>query len=170
MNHRILVFTFKEGLLSRIAHDLRFHIERFEISRDGDEIVARFWPDSIVVDGVMNGERFDPGGLAPRDRTKVIDTIRGELLRVRSHPTVDYRGRIEIGGEGRHIRVAGELELLGVRRPLVVAATREGGRIGARVTLRPSEFGLPPYKALAGAIRLQDRVRLDLDLDAELLA
>jgi hypothetical protein len=37
------------------------------------------------------------------------------------------------------------------------------------VSLRPSEFGIAPYKALAGAIRLQDRVRVELDLDAATL-
>ena len=38
---RVCVFTFKDGLLSRVAHDLRLHVEHFTITREGDDIVTR---------------------------------------------------------------------------------------------------------------------------------
>jgi hypothetical protein len=166
MSHHVWVYTFKEGLLSRVAHDLRLHVERFTITVEQTEVHARFEANSLIVDGTMQGERFDPGGLGARDKAKIVETIRDELLQTRRYPTIEYRGTLEVG---TGIRVAGELEMLGVRRPLVIAATREGERVRASVTVRPSEFGLAPYKALAGAIRLQDRVRVELDLDATVL-
>jgi hypothetical protein len=169
--HRVLLFTFKEGLLSRIAHDLRLHVDRFTIARTGDEIVAEFDASSIVVDGVMHGSRFDPSGLGARDRTKIAETIRAEILQTRAHPNIVFRGTQTTGtGMGGRIRVDGALELLGVRRPVSLVAVNEGERIRGSVTLTPSELGIRPYKALGGAIRLQDRVRVDLDLDAGALS
>ena len=165
MSHRVLLFTFKEGLLARAAHDLRLHVERFTIAREGDEITARFEPASIVVDGVMHGDRLDPDGLGQRDCNKITQTIRDDILRTRQHPSIEFRGRLD----PTSLRVLGELTMLGVRRPLTIAATHERGRVRASVSLRPSDFGIAPYKALAGAIRLQDRVRVELDLDAALL-
>jgi hypothetical protein len=159
------LFTFKEGLLSRIAHDLRLYVERFTITREGDEIIAKFEPASIVVDGVMHDDRLDPDGLGLRDRSKITQTIRDDILRTRLHPSVEFRGRLELPG----LRCVGDLKLLGVRRPLTIQARREADRVRASVSLRPSEFGIAPYKALAGAIRLQDRVRVELDLDAATL-
>lgn len=175
--HQVRLFTFKAGLLSRIAHDLRLQVERFTVTHaerneDEREIVAEFDAGSIVVDGVMNGARFDPSGLGARDRTKVEHTIRGDILRTRVHPKIVFRGTLSAGagaGAGGRIRVDGTLELLGVRRPLSLVAVVEGERIRGSVTLTPSEFGIHPYKALAGAIRLQDRVRVDFDLDAAAL-
>jgi hypothetical protein len=94
MSHQVLLFTFKEGLLSRVAHDLRLHVERFTITREGDELLARFEPASIVVDGVMHGESLDAHELGQRDRTKIAQTIRDDILRTRQHPSVEFRGRL----------------------------------------------------------------------------
>lgn len=165
MSHQVVLFTFKEGILSRVAHDLRLHAERFGITRDGDEIIARFEPASLVVDGVMHDDHLDPHGLGQRDRDKITQTIRDDILRTRLHPTIEFRGRLELPD----LRCIGDLTILGRRRPLTILARREGARVRASLSLRPSEFGIAPYKALAGAIRLQDRVRVDLDLDAAAL-
>ena len=47
------MFTFREGLLSPIAHDLRLRLERFEIAHDDETVEGRFWPDSLVVEGAI---------------------------------------------------------------------------------------------------------------------
>lgn len=185
MTHQILLFTFKEGLLSRVAHDLRLHVEHFTITRDDEHITARIEPASLVVDGVMHGARLDPDGLGPRDRSKITQTIRTDILRTRQHPNIEFRGRLELPelsgrdrpreqssgrpGPAEPLRCVGELWLMGVRRPLTILARREGTRVRASFDVQPSDFGIAPYKALAGAIRLQDRARVELDLDGQLL-
>lgn len=166
MNQQVLIFTFKEGLLSRIAHDLRLHVEKFTLTREADNVVARFDPNSIVVDGAIQDGALDRGELSQRDRNKIQENIREDILHTKLHPHIEFRGHIE---EQPQLRAVGELSLAGVRRPLTIVAHREGDRVRATVELRPSEHGIQPYKALAGAIRLQDRVRIELDLDAELL-
>ena len=60
----LVVFTKKEGLLSKVAHDLRLSLARFEISRDGDTVRGRFWPDTLTVDGAMRDGRLDAGDVA----------------------------------------------------------------------------------------------------------
>lgn len=162
MSGRVQLFTFKEGLLSRVAHDLRLHVERFEIVRADDEITARFETGSIVVDGVMHGAQLDPHELSARDRSKIVETMREQILQTRRYPAVTFRGRLD----EKALRVAGELTMVGVPRPLTVVAKRAGTRLQVAITLRPSEWGIQPYSALAGTIRLQDRVRVELELDA----
>jgi hypothetical protein len=165
MSHRVLVFTFKEGLLARMAHDLRLHVEKFTISRESNEVIAKFDPGSLVVDGVMHDGGLVRDELGERDRNKIQDNIRGEVLHTQKHPRIEFRGHIELP----QLRVVGELSLAGVRRPLTIMATRDRDRVRATVNLRPSDFGIEPFKALGGAIRLQDRVKVELDLDAKLL-
>jgi polyisoprenoid-binding protein YceI len=162
---RVRVFTFKDGLLARLAHDLRLHVERFSIRREGEQVHAEFDPDSLVIDGVMVGGRCDPDVLDRGDRAKIGETIRGTILDVARRRTIEFHGRVQAREDGG-VRIDGELHLVGVRRPLGFVATRRGDRLIASVTLRPSEWGIAPYKALAGAIRLQDRVVVELDLDA----
>jgi hypothetical protein len=165
MTHQVHVFTFKEGLLSRMAHDLRLHVEKFTIAREGDDMIGRFDANSIVVDGTVRNGALDRDELSAADRKKIEKTIRNEILCSLKHPHIEFSGKIDIA----RLRVAGTLSMVGVRRPLALVASREHERLRSHVFLRPSEFGIEPFKALAGAIRLQDRVRVDFDLDATLL-
>jgi len=166
MANQVRVFTFAEGLLSRIAHDLRLHIEAegVQIQRSGAEVSAELEPDRFIVDGAINNGQLDRDALSPRDRNKIVGTVRGEILKTSQHPMIRFKGTVREQGE-HVLELAGELELAGLRRPLAFVATREDGRIKARLTLRPTTWGIRPYKALAGAIRLQDRVVIELDLD-----
>ncbi|MFV8754133.1 YceI family protein [Nannocystaceae bacterium ST9] len=165
MADRVDVFTFKEGLLSRVAHDLRLHVERVAIVREGARVRVELDPRSLVVDGAMSGGRCDASALGAGDRAKILATVRDTILRTSTHRTIEFRGELKAREDGG-LRVEGELRLVGVARPLAFGARREGGRLRASVALRPSDFGIAPYKALAGAIRLQDRVIVELDLDA----
>ena len=47
----VLVFTFKEGLLSPLAHDLKLRVTRFslEVAETSDSVAAEFDPRSLVV-------------------------------------------------------------------------------------------------------------------------
>jgi len=170
----VRIYTFKAGLLSRVAHDLRLHVEPHgvRVTRTGDRVEAEFDPSAIVVDGAVDSDgTVDVDELSRRDRAKIVDNIQTEILDVKRHPKIRFSGSVT-PLPGDRLDVAGELELAGVRRPLrFVAQTQSGSagqpeRVEARVTLQPSEFGIPPYKALAGAIRLQDRVVVELDLAA----
>ncbi|MCA9698089.1 MAG: YceI family protein [Myxococcales bacterium] len=163
--HQLRLFTFKAGLLSRVAHDLQLHAEITELTVSDGALRARIDPRSIVVDGTMRDGRLDRRQLDAGDRAKIVDTIRRESLMVDRHPTIGFEGRVE-----PDLQIRGSLELVGVRRPLQFTARRVQDRVQARIVLRPSDFGIAPYKALAGAIRLQDRVEVELDLDAAALA
>jgi len=154
------VFTFKEGILARLAHDLRLSARRFEISRAGAELRGRFWVDSLMVDGVVRDGRLDPSSPSPDDRATIRRNIAAEILHTARYPTIDFEGRLE--GES----VVGSLTLVGKTCPVRAALRRERDRLRSEWTLIPSRWGIPPYKALAGAIRLQDRVVVVLDLPA----
>jgi polyisoprenoid-binding protein YceI len=169
MPDTIRVLTFKEGLLARLAHDLRLHVERFTIVREGDLLRVEIDPSSLVIDGVMKDGRCDASALSAGDRATIGETIRTTILDVRRHPSIRVQGRVTTREDGS-VELRGELELHGTKRALVLVARREGTRLRASTSLRPSEFGIAPYKALAGAIKLQDRVGIELELDASSLA
>jgi polyisoprenoid-binding protein YceI len=162
----VRIFTFKEGLLSRAAHDLRIHVAPWgvRVTRSGEQVVAEIDQRALIVDGAVRDGRLDAAALSDRDRTKIVETIHSEILRLDKHPKIRFTGAVDEQA-GDRLEVRGELELLGVRRPLMFAMTREDRRLRARVSLRPTDWGIRPYKALAGALRVQDRVLIELDLD-----
>lgn len=161
MTATIQVFTFKDGLLARLAHDLRLSLRRYEVRREGAAITGTFWPGSLVVDGsVGKGGAVDADAFSAGDRGKIGDNL-AEVLKVGQHPEVRLVGTI--AGS----TITGTLTLAGETRPIRVEVLRGGGRLRGEVTLTPSQWGIAPYRALAGAIKLQDRVvvRVDLPVD-----
>lgn len=165
-NGNVQVFTFKEGLLSSVAHDLRLTLERFEIEVDPDAgtVEARFWPSSLRVDGAMKGGTLDPGGVSERDKREIHDNITDKILHTDKQPEVRFRGKLAV--DAPLGRVDGTLTLAGREAPLNVTLERAGGRYRGEAELVPTKWGVAPFKALMGAIRLQDRVRVTFDLPA----
>lgn len=156
------VFTFKDGLLARLAHDLRLSLRDFEIRREGPLLSARFRPAGLVVDGVVGkGGEVDRDALSESDRAKIRRNIADEILHTAHHPEINFAGELE--GD----TIDGRLTMVGRTAPVRSRVRVEGDRLRAEFTLVPSQWGIPPYRALAGAIRLQDRVVVALDLPAD---
>jgi polyisoprenoid-binding protein YceI len=156
-----LVFTFKKGLLSRVAHDLKLRVDRFtvEVADDRSAIAVQLDLRSLRVVCAMHRGREAPSKLDRADHEKIEETLRDEVLDTARHPSTTYAStKIEPEGDG--YRVAGELTLRGVSRPVPLHVRREGTRLTAEVTLHQPDFGIRPYKAALGALQIEPDVRV----------
>lgn len=158
----LLVSTFKEGVLSRVAHDLALCLDRFEVTLDGEILDAEFELTSLFVRGpveagVVRPERFDAA-----HRAEIERAMHEHVLDTRRHPKARFRGRAVPTNAG--FDVHGTLELVGRSEPLSFAVRRDDGTFRAEIELAPSRWGIEPYRALLGAIRLRDRVKIALEV------
>lgn len=161
------VYTYKEGLLSRLAHDLRLSVPRFEVLLEGGAITAWFDPASARVDGVATGEGVDAQRLSAGDRASIEAVVRNEVL---GTELVRFSGRV---AGTRPEGVAGCLTLQPLvggrpgpvgRGDLHLAVGVEPGHVYVETSIVPSRFGVRPYRAMGGTLRLADRWRLVLRL------
>ena len=149
---RIQVFTFKRGLLSRAAHDLRLVLDRFEVQTDGEQVEARFWPESLRVEGALKDGVLAPDELSESNKAEILENIREKILRTDRYPEARFTGT----AKDNHVR--GELELVGETQPIELDFQEADGKLAAEVELVPTRWGIKPFKALLGAIQLEDRV------------
>lgn len=150
------VLTFKAGALSALGHDLELAVERFTIEvDDAFAIDASFDPSSLRVLGASIDGRVEP--LPASDRDKIERTIVEEVLDARRHPTIRYRAAARRRDDGG-FDLDGELVLHGASRPLRTRAERSGDRLVAEVRLSQPDFGIRPYRAMLGALRIQPEV------------
>jgi hypothetical protein len=161
------VFTFKEGVLSAVAHDLRIRVERFTIELDeaAGTVRGRFFADSLRVDCAMKSGHEDHGALSDRNKREIEGNIVDDVLHARRHPEITFRSST-IEGTGDERRIAGMLSLHGTERPLTLTARRQAGRWVAEVELRQPDFGIKPYSAMLGALKIQPVVRVRVSLPA----
>jgi polyisoprenoid-binding protein YceI len=131
-----------------------------------------------------------PGDLSSLTASGVIDAgsltthlaMRDDHLRsaaffdVEHHPEISFRtvGVTPLGGE--HTKVAGEITIRGVTRPISLEVEAHGTavdqygneRVGfaATGTLRRTDFGMPYDDRVAGIPLVGDRIHLQLDIEA----
>jgi hypothetical protein len=161
MDATIHVFTFKAGLLARVAHDLRLTLRQYEIKVHARRVHAFAVAESLAIDGVMTPSGLDTRTLSAKDQRSILETVHGEILLSRRYPRIELEGSIQTLADNRHT-FSGELRLRDRTRPIKTELIRSGDTLQASFELKPSDFGIAPYKALGGAIKLEDRVRVSI--------
>jgi polyisoprenoid-binding protein YceI len=161
------VFTFKEGLLSAIAHDLELVVKSFEIdvAEDRSKLSARFDARSIeVVEPIVDGRR-SPGTLSDKDKAKIQSTIASDVIPTKKFPEIRFESsEIEEVEGGWSVR--GKLELAGRSKEISVRARREGDAAHASYVIHQPDFGIKPYSAMLGTLKIKPdievRIRIPL--------
>lgn len=157
-----LIFTFKEGLLSPVAHDLKLRVGAFSIDLDQApgkplSVKARFEASSVKVACAVRGGQEMEGSLSAKDRDEIDRSISQEVLESARHPEIRFESRSvtpEVGG----YRVEGTLTLHGVSRPLSFRVRTAQGRHSIEIPLEQTDFGIKPYRALMGTLRIKSGV------------
>ena len=148
--------------MSAVAHDLRVSLPSFDITLDGTALKAEFDLKSLQVDGPMqhgelHAEQYDAG-----KRADVAKAMHGEILHTDLHPQARFIGAaVPVGDD---YRVDGKLELAGKTQPFAFDVRNDGGTFRAEFDLKPSRWGIAQYKALFGAIKLQDLIKVSVAL------
>jgi polyisoprenoid-binding protein YceI len=78
--------------------------------------------------------------------------------------TVEFRSSaVGLDPDGSRGTVHGELELAGTRHPISFELRSEDGRLTARATVKQSDWGIKPYSALFGTLKVADEVEVGIE-------
>ena len=157
------VFTYKEGLLSAVAHDLKIKVDRWRLEVDDAQaaIVASFDATSLRVVCSMRDGHEAPGVISAKDAQKIEASTQSDVLQASQHREVRFRSTAVVP-DGEGYRVDGELTLVGRTRPVSVGVRRDGDRLVAEVRLHQPDFGIKPFSAMFGALKIQPGVLVRL--------
>ncbi|MEV5012054.1 YceI family protein [Streptomyces sp. NPDC055692] len=103
--------------------------------------------------------------LTDTDRAEIKRTLGDKaLLHAAQHPTITFRST-GITGTPQSFEVYGELTIKGRTHPVTVHGKGNGdGLVRGWATLTQSTWGIKPYTAFLGALRLADDVRMEFDV------
>jgi hypothetical protein len=150
-----LVFVRKAGVFSAFGHDLLIRVTHFEIALDEGPPAISAWFDatSLRVVTAVRGRTPDERALGDDDKAKVDDIIRTEILRSDREPSIRFVSS-SVTRNGSGYGIAGTLTLRGTSRSLRTVSRGEGGRQVTEVTLHQPDFGIQPYSAALGGLRV----------------
>jgi len=165
-NAECLVFTFKEGLLSPVAHDLRLRVGRFslEIDASNSSVWAVFDTSSLSVDMAMKDGAENPSALSTADKAKIADQIREDVLHCGRYPEAKFRSSVVTARADGSYEVQGELSLHGVSKALAARTSVVAGHQQLELTLHQPDFGITPYRAMLGTLKIRADVRIRVTL------
>lgn len=166
-NADVLVFTFKEGLLSAVAHDLKIRVTRFSIAIDEETraIDARFDPTSLRVVTAMKSGQEAAGALSDSDRRKIEENILNDVLHPKKFPEIRFvSSSVDEDEAGPGYRIRGRLTLCGQTREIELVSRSDGEGQVAEVKLHQPDWGVAPYSAMLGTLRIKADVRVTIAL------
>jgi len=161
---RLLLKTSRSGLGRRAGHDLTIEATRWSgTATVGADAASSSVEVTVEVDGLE--VREGAGGVLPlsdSDRTEIRKNLR-KVLQSDRHPAIAF----EAGGASgtpEEFTVEGELTIAGRAQSLTLRGGEQDGRITGGATVRQSRWGIKPYSAFFGALKLADDVEIVFDL------
>jgi len=166
-NGRITLRTSRDGLVAQAGHDLTIDAVRWS----GELVVgADLTPTSLAVTVDLGAlvVREGTGGIKPltdRDKREIAVTAR-KVLTADRYPEATFTATSFEPAANGGGTIGGTLTLAGQTRPVRLQVTQTApGQYRATTTVRHSDFGIKPYSAFLGSLKVADAVDVAVELD-----
>ena len=167
---RLLVRTGRSGLGRRAGHDLTIEAARWSgtLTLPGDAATipgaASAEGASVEVTVPVEGleVREGTGGVLPlsdQDRAEITKNLR----RILGASDIVFTASAATG-TADDFTVEGRLTIAGRTEPLTVRGRADGARVRGEATVKQTRWGIKPYSAFFGALKLADDVTVTFDL------
>jgi polyisoprenoid-binding protein YceI len=157
----LTVQTGKAGAASMAGHDLVIEVTSWEATIDATSMALTADSRSLrVLEGT--------GGvtsLGDDEKASIRQSIDEDVLK---GGTIAFRST-SVHRDGGALRVEGELDLLGERRPLAFGLVLGDGRLTGGVALKQTDWGMKPFSTLFGTLKVADEVRVAIDVQLQSL-
>jgi len=157
------VKTYREGVAQKLGHDLIIEVEKWdasvEVGPDGAMQSVQLTADSssFVVREGHNGAK----ALTDKDRRDIARSIDDKVLRGKPIEFASTQIEPHEGG----VTVRGDLTMAETTRPAAFEVEMSSdGRVAGTLSITQSEWGIKPYKAFMGALKVRDTIEIVLDV------
>jgi polyisoprenoid-binding protein YceI len=158
------VRTGRTGAAAKAGHDLVIHVTSWEATLEvGNDPAST--SIELTADAGSLRVREGTGGmqsLGEDDKANIHATIDDEVL---GRQAITFRStEVQIAVDAGALSVRGELTLAGTTRPIAFDLAVGGdGTLNAVAVIKQTDWGMKPYSALFGALKVSDDVTVAID-------
>lgn len=159
-NASLQVKTYREGVAQKVGHDLIIDVTA--------------WSGTLVLNGATSSISLDAdsaslqvreghNGLKPlsdKDRNEIRKNIDSKVLR---QQPISFRST-QVVPSANGLSVQGELSIGDTSRPVQFELAMDGNRVSGIVPLVQRDFGIKPYSAMMGALKVRDDIEIVVDV------
>jgi polyisoprenoid-binding protein YceI len=168
------VFVAKAGFFSAFAHDHEIGVQSF----NGSVIVTETGVSGGALELAIDARSLTVLDKKPsaEDKQKIRDAMHNEVLESAKYQKITFKSasvsNVKQTGENVFsLVVNGELTLHGVTKRLAVPAsvtiTPQQLRAVGKYTLKQTDFGIKPYSAAGGAVKVKNEVVVNFNIVAK---
>ncbi|MBV9809997.1 MAG: YceI family protein [Solirubrobacterales bacterium] len=162
-NARLTIRTARTGAAAKAGHDLLLEVGSWQATLEMPEGGDSGGALTLTADSRSLRVLEGTGGmkaLDDDDKANIVKTIDDEVLKGCS---IEFRSsQVERRSDGS-LTVAGELELGGRRGPVTFELAAGDRRLAGGTTVKQTAFGIKPYSALFGTLKVADEVQVAID-------
>jgi polyisoprenoid-binding protein YceI len=158
----VRVKTGRQGMASKVGHDLTLEAGNWNATLvvDGDpsrsEVKATIEPRSLEVTAATGGAK----PVSDKDKKDIKKNISGLL----GNDSITFTST-SVNVNDTKVKAEGSLSIAGQSRPVTLNLTATpDGRLSGSMTIVQSQFGIKPFSAMMGALKVKDEVEVNLDV------
>jgi polyisoprenoid-binding protein YceI len=154
----LTVRTGRKGAASKAGHDLRLEVTSWQATLDLSGSPSM----SLTADARSLKVREGTGGvksLDADDMANIEKTIDDEVLKGSS---IEFRST-GVAVDGERLIVHGDLTIGGRTQPIAFDLLHSGGRLAGSAVVNQPDWGIKPYSALFGTLKVADEVTVSID-------
>jgi len=160
-NANLSLRTERAGAAAAAGHDLVIRVSSWDAQLTlGDGQSAELDADGRslrVVEGTGGMQALDED-----DRSNIHETIASDVL---TSEQISFRSnRVDARPDGNRLQVEGDLTLVGRTRPIgFELVIDDDGSVSGSAVVKQTDWGIKPYSALFGALKVKDEVLVVLE-------
>jgi polyisoprenoid-binding protein YceI len=158
----VRVKTGRQGMASKVGHDLTLEAGNWKATLvvDGDpsrsEVKATIESRSLEVTAATGGAK----PVSDKDKKDIKKNISGLL----GNDSITFTST-SVDVNDTKVKAEGSLSIAGQSRPVTLDLTATpDGRLSGSMTIVQSQFGIKPFSAMMGALKVKDEVEVNLDV------
>jgi polyisoprenoid-binding protein YceI len=162
-NGTLTVRTGRSGAAAKAGHDLLIHVGSWEATLTVADDPAQ---SSLTLDADADSVSVVDGSggiqaLGDDDKKNIKKTIDDDVLK---RDNIQFRSTaVEAAGDGK-LTVQGDLTLRGKTNPITFdLAVGDNGMVSGSAVVKQTNFGMKPYSALFGALKVADEVTVAIE-------
>jgi polyisoprenoid-binding protein YceI len=166
-NGRLTVKIERDGAAKKMGHDLTLEVSDWsaDVTVDADDpskstVTVTAKPASMTIAEATGGMK----PLSDGDKKDIKKNIDDKILNTGQNPEITFKST-KVSGDEKRASVAGDLTISGSTQPASMSLQISDTKVSGSMDLTQTQFGLKPFSAFMGALKVKDRVKVDIEGD-----
>ncbi len=150
-------------MAKKAGHDLVIDVGSWKATANIAENPAESTFSATADVGSMT-VREGVGGVKPLSEGDKADIKKNITQKIVTQPEISFTSTA-VESNGDAATVTGDMTIMGRSNPTTVKLAQEGNKVKGSLSIVQSKWGIKPFQAMMGALKVRDQVDIELEAD-----